>query len=100
MVKVQVKITPSLAGSLNSSGSHWLILEREIAERSTIGDLFRELAFDYAEFRKVVFEPDTGKINDQIVVVLNDKLLNFENIIKFILNEGDTVILVPMYAGG
>jgi hypothetical protein len=100
MAKVRVKITPSLAGSLNSSGSHWLILEREIGEVSTIGDLFTELAFDYAEFRKVVFDPDIGKINDQIVVVLNDKLLNFPNIKESILNEGDTLVLVPMYAGG
>jgi sulfur carrier protein ThiS len=100
MAKVQVKITPSLAGALNASGAEWLILEREIAERSTIGDLFTDIAFTDAEFRQVVFEPNTGKINDLVVVILNDKLLHDVRIPESTLNDGDIVILLPVYMGG
>lgn len=100
MAKVQVRISPSLAGSLNASGAEWLILEKEIGERSTIGDIFADIAFDDTEFRKVVFKPDTGKLNDLVVVVLNDKVLHNVSITESKLHDGDIVILLPVFMGG
>ena len=100
MANVKVKITPSLAGSLNASESEWLIFEKEVAEGATIGDLFTDLAFSDAEFRKVIFEPNTGKINDLVIVVLNDNLLQFLSITETNLKDGDIVILLPVYMGG
>ena len=100
MAKVQVRISPSLAGSLNASGAEWLILEKEIGERSTIGDLFADIASDDTEFRKVVFKPDTGKLNDLVVVVLNDTLLHNVSITESKLHDGDIVILLPVFMGG
>ena len=100
MANVKVKITPSLAGSLNASESEWLIFEKEIAEGATIGDLFSDIAFSDAEFRKVIFEPNTGKINDLVIVVLNNKLLLSSDIIKHDLKDEDILILLPVYMGG
>ncbi len=100
MRKVQLKIPPSLASIFDGQGSDWLILEKEIGEGATIGDLLAELAFSYADFRKAVFDPDTGKVSDQIMVILNDSLLQFTDMTEAKLDGGETVIIIPVYSGG
>ena len=100
MAKVQVRISPSLAGSLNASGTEWLTLEREIGGRATLGDILAGIAFDDAQFRKVVFEPDTGRLNDLVVVVHNDTVLHNVRITESELQDGDIVILLPAFMGG
>ncbi|MFC1864641.1 MoaD/ThiS family protein [Chloroflexota bacterium] len=100
MGKVRLKITPSLASIVNAKGSDWFILEKEIGEGTTIGDLFSDLAFHYADFRKVVFNPDSGQVSDEVLVVLNDSLLQVPDVTGVKLNDGDNVILLPVYSGG
>ncbi len=100
MGRVQLKITPSLASIFNASDSDWLVLEPEIGEGATIGDLFANLASTYTDFRKVVFDTDKGKVSDQVIVVLNDSLVQFSNVTEARLNDGDSVILLPVYTGG
>ena len=100
MAKVQVRISPSLAGSLNASGAEWLILEKEIGERSTIGDIFSNIALDDTEFRKVVFDPETATLNNLVVVVLNNTALHNVSITDTKVRDGDIVILLPVFMGG
>lgn len=100
MISITLKITPSLAGALNSGGSDWLVFERELSDTATIGDLFRDIASGNADFRDVIFNPDTGIINDLVVVVLNNTLIQSQSIIKSELSDGDIVILLPVYMGG
>ena len=78
MGKVRLEISPSLAGVLNAEGSDWVILEKETGEWATIGDLLADLAFGHTDFRKAVFDPDTGKVGDQVMVVLNGSLCSFQ----------------------
>ncbi len=100
MGKVQLKITPSLASTLNAQGSDWFTLEKEIEEGTTIGDLLVDLAFSYTGFRKVVFNPDAGQVGDQVIVFLNDSHLQDSDVAKAKLNDGDTITLLHVYAGG
>ena len=100
MGRVQLKITPSLTSIFNASGSDWLILEQEIGEGATIGDLFAALASSYTGFHKVVFDTDGGQVSDKIMVVLNDSLLQCSDVTEARLNDGDSVILLPVYTGG
>lgn len=100
MGKVQLKIPPWVASMLNAQGGGWLVLEREIGEGTTIGDLLADLAFSYTDFRKVVFNPDIGKISDQVIVILNGSLLQLPDVTEAKLNNGDSVSLLPVFAGG
>ncbi len=100
MATVHVRISPSLAGSLNASGAEWLVREREIGEQATVRDLFAAMAFDDPEFRKVVFEPDTGKLNELVAVVLNREMLHKMSIMDSTLHGGDIVMLLPVFMGG
>ncbi|MFC2048558.1 MoaD/ThiS family protein [Chloroflexota bacterium] len=100
MGKVQLKIPPWVAIMLNEQGSDWFILEKEIGEGATIGDLLADLASDYTDFRKVLFNPDIGKVSDQVNVILNNNLLQSTDMTEAKLNDGDTVTLLPVYTGG
>ncbi len=100
MGKVRLKFPASFASILNAQGSDLVILEKEIGEETTIGDLLAALAFSYTDFRKVVFNPDTGKVSDQVNVVLNNSLLQFPEVTEAKLSDGDSIIILPVYAGG
>ncbi len=100
MSKVQLKFPASFASTLNAQGSDLVVLEQRIAEESTIGDLLAELASSYTDFAKVVFNPDTGKVSDQVNVVLNNSLLQSPEVAEAKLSDGDSIIILPVYAGG
>jgi len=100
MGKVQLKFPSSFAGVLNAQGSDLSVLEKEIGEETTIGDLLADLAFSYTDFRKVVFNPDTGKVGDQVNVILNNQLLQLPEVTEAKLNDGDSIIILPVYSGG
>ena len=100
MGKVRLKLTPSLTSIVNAPDSDWFILEKEMGEEATIGDLLIDLALSYTDFGKVVFDPDTGKVSDQVMVVLNDNLLQLTDLTEVKLSDGDCITLLPMYTGG
>jgi hypothetical protein len=100
MARVTVKITPSLAGALNASACEWLLFEKDIADAATIGDLFKDMASTDHDFGTVIFNPQSGKLNDLVVVVLNNQLLQPSDIMEAKLSDGDALILLPVYLGG
>ncbi len=100
MGKVRIEISPSVASMLKMDGSDWFILERQIREGGTVADVLTDVALDYTRFRKVVFDPDTGTLNDNINVVLNDSLLQSPDVSSVRLNDGDILILLTVFSGG
>ena len=100
MGKVRLRIPPWAASVWNAPASGWLTLEKEIGEGATIGDLLAALVYSYTDFRKVVFDPDTRKVSGQVMVILNDSLLQCPDVAKVELSNGDSVLLLPVYAGG
>ncbi len=100
MGKVRLKFPSSFAGMLNTQGSDLVVLEREIGEETTIDSLFADLAVSYTDFRKAVFNPDIGKVSDQVIIILNDSTLQLPDMAKAKLNDGDSIIILPVYSGG
>jgi hypothetical protein len=100
MGKVRLEISPSFASMLNAADYKWIVLEKELEKWVTIGDLLSDLAFDNADFRKIVFDPQIGKMSDEIMVVLNGNLLQLSDITEIRLKDGDTVFLLPMITQG
>ncbi len=100
MSKVQLKIPPFLASMLNAQSSDWLIIENEIEEGATIGDLLVDFACSHTGFRKVLFNPDAGEVSEQVLVILNGSLLQEPEVAETELNDGDSITLLPVYSGG
>jgi molybdopterin converting factor small subunit len=100
MVNIHIKLPSHLARMLKADSVDWLIIEKEIAEGTTVKDLLSILVMTYPGFRKSVFNPDAGSVNEQINVVLNNELLTFEDMSHKLLADNDTVTILPMYFGG
>ncbi len=100
MGKVQLKLPPSFIGDLDEQRSDMLTLEHEIGEGSIIGDLLAETALRYAEFRKSIFDTNTRTVSDEVMVILNRNVLQGSEITEAKLADGDTVMLLPVFAGG
>jgi molybdopterin converting factor small subunit len=100
MGKVQLKIPPFFAYMMDPKASDWFVLEREIGKETTVGDLLTDLALSNSEFHTAVFNPDAGTLGDQINIVLNQNLLHFPREMDTKLNDGDVIVLLPVYAGG
>ncbi len=100
MGKVRLEIPPFMASMMNGQCSDWLTIDKEIEEGAKIGDLLVDLAFSYTNFRKVVFDPDIGEVSDQILIILNNSPLQDSNMTEVKLNDGDSIVILPVYAGG
>lgn len=100
MAKVQLKMPPWIASMLKTEASGWFILEKEIDTETTIGTLLGELTSSYEGFRRVVFNPDVGQVSEQVLVVLNDKLLTDPEVTQTKLNDGDSIMLLQVFTGG
>ncbi len=97
---VQVKITPSITSAIDPKYSDWLTLEREIQDEATVCDLLRSLARSYPSFGKMLFEGETGRVSDEINLVLNHSILETPEVAETRLKNGDTLIVLPVYSGG
>lgn len=100
MSKVRLQLYSWISPTLGmpSSGNH--TLEQEINDGITIGSLFTELADNYPEFRKLVFDPDKGETSSEVLVIINNRLLQIREIKETKINNNDTIILAPVLSGG
>ncbi len=96
-VKVRLEIPSWIALMLHAPHSDMLILEKE---KATVGDLLSNLAAKYTDFDKVVFNPQLGEAADQVIIVLNDSLLQDTDMTGIKLNDGDSIVLLPVFSGG
>lgn len=100
MGKVQLKITPSFASILGIRSYDWFVVEKEIDQKATIRGLLADLAYSHTGFRRMVFDPDTGKLSNQILITINGNLLQVPDVTEVKLNDGDNIIITPAYDGG
>jgi molybdopterin converting factor small subunit len=75
-------------------------LRKDLPDGTTVIRLLSDLVTGYPGFREAVFNPESGTVNEQIGVVLNDQLLTFAEITEITLKDGDSLTILPVYAGG
>jgi len=100
MPKISLKLPSWIAAKLGATSSGWLTLEKEVAEGITVSDFLMDMVLTYPGFRETVYDPDAGLATEQVNFVLNDRLLNFRELSQIRLNDGDSILLIPLYSGG
>ena len=100
MIKIKLRFSSWVAARLGAENSGWLTLEKEVGEGSTISDLLAGIVMTYPGLREAVYSPDTGLVDERIIVALNDHLLDSREISRAKLSDGDTIILLPSSWGG
>ena len=100
MGKIELIIPSWVASVWNLKNSNGFTLEKDVTETATVGELLTGLVSQHPEFRKLVFDPVNGKVNDAVIIFLNDALLHHPDTTRTKLSGGDTVLILPVYGGG
>jgi molybdopterin converting factor small subunit len=101
MGNIQIKINPSLASMASARQfNSWLTLDCQIDGKGTIGELLARLTREHPDFKRVIFDPETGKVSDEINVVHNQNLLISSEAGEAKVKDGDCILLMPIYTGG
>ena len=101
MSRVQLKINPSIASMATATWfSAYLTVELPLDGAGTIGELLSNFTREHQEYALLFFDDVTGKISDEINVVLNRNMLVSSEAGKVKLKDGDTILVLPIYTGG
>ncbi len=104
MIKVRLELWLRLGSELGRE-FHWTsdscaLLEEEIEEGTTVRNFFEQLSEKYSAFHERIFEREKGRISPEVVVTLNDRIVDPLELSDRILEDGDKIILLPMFSGG
>jgi hypothetical protein len=75
-------------------------LKKKVKEGTTLVELLAELANVYPDFRKMVFNPETNQLSEQVLIIFNNRLIQYSEIQSIVLKDKDHVTLAPVIFGG
>jgi molybdopterin converting factor small subunit len=75
-------------------------LREKVKEGTTLVAFLAELAGKFPEFRKMVFNPETGQLSEQVLIILNNRLIQYSEIQSIVLKDKDHITLAPVIFGG
>lgn len=98
-MKVRVEVIPWLADVFGGQQKS-IAWEEDLDRETKVGDLLHSLATHQPKFGEIAFDAATGKFTAQVNVIHNDRLLQLPQEWDTPLQDGDSVILAPAFAGG
>ncbi len=100
MNKIRLEIRPWLSTLLNPKVEGPLVLEKEIPEGATLGDLLKELIAEHEPFGEVLFDPETQQPRGSVSIIINHQFLHLPNVLDIVLKDDDAIMLLPFIDGG
>ena len=102
MVRVKVELWlwlgKELGGDFESPSTMRSVLESAVEEGTTVRELFEDLAERYGPVRDKVFS-DHG-FAPHVIATMNERVISVRELYDRVLEEGDRITVLPMYAGG
>ncbi len=77
-----------------------VILEEVINKGTTFEGLLNQLIDKYPALEGTVVDPESGRVYDHAMVVLNGRVIDLVGGPRVVLSEGDKIQFLPMVAGG
>ena len=99
MGRVRLEVMPWLSHALGAQDSR-LVLEEEIEEGETVGELLTRIATRYQRFGELVLDAETGRLTGHVSLTFNGRLLELLDGLQTKMRDGDSIVLVPVFAGG
>jgi hypothetical protein len=97
---VQVKIFSWFSGVLVPGLNSALLLEEELPANCSLRTCFNRLAERYPKFAEVIYDPNEDDLHVQVVITHNGLLLTGSDRLDLVPQNGDSIALIPFYAGG
>jgi hypothetical protein len=99
-ITVQVETFSWISVSLERPESGRQHIEKILKAGAVLTDLFLDLAGSYPEFSRQIYDPAKGWKGNDLMVIVNHKLVPFTEFDRLRLNDHDEISLSPVLVGG
>jgi molybdopterin converting factor small subunit len=96
---IRLEVLPWLSRAFDGQGVTRVVLEREVAKGTTIGDLLERLVADHPALGRILYDPGGG-LALHVSVILNDRLFELAGGLEAPVRPGDIICLLPAFSGG
>ena len=100
MAKVKLHVISFLSLAFAAKEVNRIDTELEVKAGETVRALFDRLAAGNPVFAEYVFDRDSQDLTGRVSVFFNDRVLELVQGLDTKMRDGDTILLVPAYAGG
>ncbi len=101
MAKIKLEIRPWLSDLINEKKeSGPLVLEKEVAEGTTLSVVLQDLAKEHQKFGNAFYDPYTGQPSSSVAIVINQQVMPSLKKLDANLKDGDAITLMPFLDGG
>jgi hypothetical protein len=100
LVTVKLQTYSWIASTVGAEDQLDSLIEKKTRAGSTLAEFFTALADACPRFRDFVYNPAESSMNDEVVIILNNKLIQFNTNRDTVINDQDTIILSPVLVGG
>jgi molybdopterin converting factor small subunit len=99
-IRVQIKIFSWFSEALVQGQRSALLLEEELPPGSTLRTCFSRLGARFARFEGIIYNSREDVLQVQVIITHNGLLLTGPDRLDLVLQSGDSIVLIPSYAGG
>jgi hypothetical protein len=96
---VRIEVSGWLKNRLQAEGCNSTILNKE-GEHLSVAELVRRVANQYESIGREMIDSATGQMTGVVLLVLNGRILGYDEAEKTLLEAGDHLLLVPILDGG
>lgn len=100
MAIVKLQVVSWLARAFDAENSTRFQTELEVEAGTTVRTLFDKLAAEYEGFAQYAFDRDRQDLTGRVSVFFNDRVLELVRGLDTQISDGDTILVLPAYAGG
>jgi molybdopterin converting factor small subunit len=100
LARVELHVHPPFSYKMSSKKVGALVLEQEINQGETLGDLLTRLEDGDHQAWQGIFDAQTGEIQPAVITILNSTLLSRTAAPKTPLSDGDQIAFRIIYSGG
>jgi len=99
-VRVQLRVLPWFSRIFASGEQTTFLLELEAPAGASLRVLLARLAGRYPGFDEAIYDPQRDVLREAVVITHNDRLVSPAAALDLVLQDGDTIALIPAYTGG
>ncbi len=100
MARVELRVYPPFSYRISSKQVGALVLEQEINQGETLGDLLARLENGDHRAWQGIFDAQTGQLQPAVMSILNNTLLSRSVASQTPLSDGDQIAFRIIYSGG
>ncbi len=100
LITVQLETFAWISGLLGMPETGRQQIQRKLKEGAVLTDLFQDLATSFPAFGQQVYDPAKGWTSNEVMIIVNHKLVQTAEMSSLRLKDNDDISLSPVLVGG